>query len=114
MSSRASELESSKPSDNVDQDDRDLEAELASSAAGRFGIPVDAICVSCGRTHVKRASLEEMDQPLQADPTALAASDCTSFKHVCYPCQGATWWNPVALLTTFLESEQEGEGERGE
>jgi len=64
MSSRASELESSKPSDNVDQDDRDLEAELASSAAGRFGIPVDAICVGCGRTHVKRASLEEMDQPL--------------------------------------------------
>ncbi|WP_137289030.1 hypothetical protein [Natronorubrum halophilum] len=85
--------------------DRDLEAELASSAAGRTGIPVDAICVGCGRRRVKRAHPDEMDQPPQADPTSLEATDCTSFKHVCYPCQGATWWNPVAVLTGLLESE---------
>ncbi|WP_121743779.1 hypothetical protein [Natronorubrum halophilum] len=90
---------------DVDQNDRDLEAELASSAAGRTGIPVDAICVGCGRTRVKRATLEEMDQPPQADPTSLEVADCTSFKHVCYQCEGATWWNPVAVLTGLLESE---------
>lgn len=92
---------------NTESDDRDPEAELATPAAGQFGIPVDAICVGCGQTHVKRASLEEMDQPPQADPTALEATDCTSFKHVCYPCEGATWWNPVAVLTSLLESECE-------
>ncbi|PGF15819.1 hypothetical protein CP556_06620 [Natrinema sp. CBA1119] len=97
---------------DADRDDRNLEAELASSAAGRFGIPVDAICVGCGRTRVKRATLEEMDRSPQADPIALEASDCTSFKHVCYGCQSATWWNPVAVLTGLLESEQERE--RGE
>ncbi|WP_175529311.1 hypothetical protein [Natronorubrum texcoconense] len=42
--------------------DRDLEAELASAAAGHVRIPVDAICSGCGRTHVKRARPEEMDQ----------------------------------------------------
>ncbi|QLG51092.1 hypothetical protein [Natrinema halophilum] len=99
---------------DADQDGRDLEAELASSAAGQFGIPVDAVCVGCGRTRVKRASLEEIDQDPQADPTTLEATDCTSFKHVCYPCQGATWWNPVAVLTGLLEIEQEAESERGE
>ncbi|QCC59417.1 hypothetical protein NP511_13440 [Natrinema thermotolerans] len=90
---------------DADQDDRDLEGELASAEAGQSGIPVDAVCVGCGRTRVKRASLEELDQP-DADPTTLEASDCTSFKHVCYPCQGATWWNPVAVLTGLLESER--------
>ncbi|QLK25124.1 hypothetical protein HYG81_13620 [Natrinema zhouii] len=114
MSSRASVLESPKVSDDADRDDRDLEAELASPVAGRFGIPVDAICVGCGQTHVKRASLQEMDQLPQADLAALEVTDCTSFKHVCYPCQGATWWNPVAVLTGLLESEQERERERGE
>ncbi|UHQ99310.1 hypothetical protein HYG81_26570 (plasmid) [Natrinema zhouii] len=44
--------------------------------------------------------------------STLEATDCTSFKHVCYPCEGATWWNPVAVLTGLLESEQERE--RGE
>jgi hypothetical protein len=99
---------------DTERDTRDLEAELASSAAGRFGVPVDAVCVGCGRTRVKRATLEEMDQPSQADPTALEATDCTSFKHVCYPCKGATWWNPVAVLTGLLEREQERERDRGE
>ncbi|WP_226007785.1 hypothetical protein [Natrinema salinisoli] len=92
---------------DADRDDRDLEAELASPAAGQFGVPVDAVCVGCGRTRVKRASLEEMDQHPQVDPTTLEASDCTSFKHVCYPCQGAMWWNPVAILTGLLESERD-------
>ncbi|ELZ08871.1 hypothetical protein C478_18346 [Natrinema thermotolerans DSM 11552] len=90
---------------DAESDDRDLEAELASAEAGHSGIPVDAVCVGCGRTRVKRASLEEMDQ-IDADPMVLEASDCTSFKHVCYPCQGATWWNPVAVLTGLLESER--------
>ncbi|WP_408957256.1 hypothetical protein [Natrinema sp. 74] len=92
---------------DADQDDRDLEAELASPAAGQFGVPVDAVCVGCGRTRVKRASLEEMDQHPQANPTALEATDCTSFKHVCYGCQTATWWNPVAVLTGLLESDRD-------
>ncbi|WP_226006601.1 hypothetical protein [Natrinema salinisoli] len=92
---------------DADRDDRNLEAELASPAAGQFGVPVDAVCVGCGRTRVKRASLEEMDQHPQVDPTSLEASDCTSFKHVCYPCQGATWWNPVAILIGLLESERD-------
>jgi hypothetical protein len=91
---------------DADRDDRDLEAELASPVAGQFGVPVDAVCVGCGRTRVKRASLEEVDQHPQVDPTSLEASDCTSFKHVCYPCQGATWWNPIAILTGLLESER--------
>ncbi|QCS42656.1 hypothetical protein [Natrinema versiforme] len=90
---------------DADRDDRDLEAELASPSAGQIGIPVDAVCVGCGRTRVKRASLEEIDQG-EADPTTLEATACTSFKHVCYPCQGATWWNPVAILTGLLESER--------
>jgi hypothetical protein len=90
---------------DVNRDDRDLEAELGSPAAGQFGVPVDAVWVGW-RTRVKRASLEEMDQHPQVDPTSLEASDCTSFKHVCYPCQGATWWNPIAILTGLLESER--------
>lgn len=84
---------------------RDRAAELASPSAGQVGIPVDAICVGCGRTRVKRARPAEMDQPIHVDPTALEASDLTSFKHVCHPCGGATWWNPVAVLTGLLESE---------
>ncbi|UHQ98912.1 hypothetical protein HYG81_24430 (plasmid) [Natrinema zhouii] len=107
MSSRASELESPKASGDADRDGRDLEAGLASPVAGRFGIPVDAVCVRCGRTHVKRASLEEMDQSPEANSVTLEATDCTSFKHVCYPCEGATWWNPVAVLSGLLESERE-------
>ena len=91
---------------DADQDDRDLEAELASAEAGRSGLPVDAVCVGCGRTRVKRASLEEMDQQPGADLTTLEATDCTSFKHVCHRCQGATWWNPIAVLTGLLESER--------
>ncbi|WP_226004119.1 hypothetical protein [Natrinema salinisoli] len=92
---------------DADRDDRDLKAELASSAAGRFGIPVDAVCVGCGQTRVKRACLEEMDQQPDGDLTTLEATDCTSFKHVCYQCQGATYWNPVAVLIGLLESERD-------
>lgn len=92
---------------SADRDGRDLEAELASAAAGQIGIPVDAICVGCGRTRVKRANLEEIGQHPQADPISLEATDCTSFKHVCYRCGSATWWNPVAVLTGLLEREQE-------
>ncbi|ELY52788.1 hypothetical protein [Natronolimnohabitans innermongolicus] len=91
---------------DADRDDRDLEGELASANAGRRGIPVDAICVGCGRTHVKRASPEEMDQHPQVDPTTLEATDCTSFKHVCYRCGGTEWWNPIAVLTGLLEHER--------
>ena len=90
----------------VDHSDRDLGAELASAAAGQVGIPVDATCVGCGRTRVKRVALEEIGQSSQADPSALKVSDCTSFKHVCHPCEGTTWWNPVAVLTGLLESER--------
>ena len=78
-----------------DRDGRDYEAELASAAAGQVGIPVDAICVGCRRTQVKRADPTEMGQHPQTDPIDLEATDCTSFKHVCHPCGGATWGNPV-------------------
>jgi len=57
---------------------------------------------------VKRIVPEEMDQHPQIDPETLDASDCTSFKHVCKPCQGATWWNPVAVLTGLIKSEDGG------
>ncbi|AHG00333.1 hypothetical protein HALLA_17540 [Halostagnicola larsenii XH-48] len=86
--------------------ERNRESELASPKAGHIGIPVDALCVGCGQTRVKRVRLEELDQPSQADPHDLEATTLTSFKHVCYRCQGATWWNPVAVLTGLLESEQ--------
>jgi len=92
---------------DADRTDRDLEAELASAEAVKSGVPVDAVCVGCGRARVKRASLEEMDQQPDADPTDFEATDCTSFKHVCYGCQSATWWNPVAVLSGLLESERE-------
>ncbi|MFC4437728.1 MULTISPECIES: hypothetical protein [Natrialbaceae] len=65
---------------------------------------VDAICVGCGRIRVKRATLEELDQEPTVDPTTLEATDLTSFKHVCHPCEGATWWNPVAVLSGLLEN----------
>ncbi|WP_076610304.1 hypothetical protein [Natronorubrum thiooxidans] len=86
--------------------DRDLEVELASADAGTVGVPVDAICVGCGRIRVKRASLEELNQASHVDPATLETADLTSFKHVCHPCGGATWWNPVAVLTGLLESER--------
>lgn len=71
---------------SVDRDNRDLEAELASADAGRVGIPVNVICVGCGRIHVKRAEPEEIGQHPQVDPTTLESSDLTSFKHICHPC----------------------------
>ncbi|WP_436344165.1 hypothetical protein [Natronorubrum sp. FCH18a] len=91
---------------SVDRDDRDLEAELASAGAGRVGIPVDAICVGCGRIHVKRAEPGELCQHPQVDPITLESSDLTSFKHICHLCQHATWWNPVAVLSGLLERER--------
>ena len=47
-------------SSDVQRDDRNLEAELASADAGRVGIPVDAICVGCGRIRVKRGAHEQL------------------------------------------------------
>ncbi|WP_265108698.1 hypothetical protein [Halosolutus halophilus] len=102
MSSRTSELERPKASG----DDRDLEAELASASAGHVGIPVDAICVGCGRIRVKRAGLEEIGQHLQVDPMTIEVRHLESFKHVCHPCGSATWWNPVAVLTGLLDRER--------
>ncbi|WP_265109604.1 hypothetical protein [Halosolutus halophilus] len=101
----SSDVDHPRP-DRADLDDRDLEAELVNSRAGHVGIPVDAICVGCGRIRVKRADPEEMGQDPQVDPTELETRDLTSFKHVCYPCQGATWWNPIAVLTGLLERER--------
>ncbi len=92
--------------EHADQDERDLEAELESATAGHVGIPVDAICVGCRQTRVKRANPEEMGQHPQVDPTTLEAEDLTSFKHVCHRCEEATWWNPVAVLTGLVELER--------
>ncbi|WP_247002302.1 hypothetical protein [Halosolutus gelatinilyticus] len=88
-------------------DVRDLEGELASTSAGHVGIPVDAICVGCGRIRVKRADPEEMGQHPQVDPTTLDATGLTSFTHVCHPCGSVTWWNPVAVLTGLLDAERD-------
>ncbi|OIB56227.1 hypothetical protein [Natrialba sp. SSL1] len=96
-------------SSDLEHGERDLVAELESPATGQVGIPVDAICVGCGRTRVKRADLEEIGQSPQTNPTTLEAVELTSFKHVCHPCGSATWWNPVAVLTGLLESERGGE-----
>ncbi|MCW8172795.1 hypothetical protein [Natrialba swarupiae] len=85
--------------------DRDLAAELETPEAGQAGIPVDAVCVGCGRTRVKRAGFEAV-KPSDFDPETLEAADLTSFKHVCHRCQSGTWWNPVAVLTGLLESER--------
>lgn len=101
-------------SSDTASDGRDRGTELASPAAGRVGIPVDAVCVGCGRTHVKRARPDEMDQPADVDPATLEAADCTSFTHVCHRCGSATWWNPVAVLTGLLEQEAARDGKRGE
>ena len=59
----------------------DLEAKLSSPAAGQVGIPVDATCVGCGQTRVKRADPEEMGHHPQVDPTAREATDLASFTH---------------------------------
>ncbi|MFC4436992.1 MULTISPECIES: hypothetical protein [Natrialbaceae] len=91
-------------SSEVRRDGRDLEEELASPATGHIGIPVDAKCVGCGRVRVKRVRLEELDQKPTVEPATLEAAELTSFKHVCYPCEGATWWNPVAVLSGLLEN----------
>lgn len=53
------------------------------------------------------SNLEEMDQYPKVDPIFPEVSDCTSFKHVCYPCQGAPWWNPVAIVTELLGSRRD-------
>lgn len=90
--------------------DRDLEAELASEGAGHQGIPFDAICINCQRKRVKRVQPEEVGQHPQIDPTSLGASECTSFKHVCYNCQKATYWNPLAVLSDLIESNR-GDGD---
>ncbi|UTF52828.1 hypothetical protein [Natronosalvus rutilus] len=88
-------------------DDRDLEVELASPAAGRIGLPFDAICTGCQRIAVKRASLEDVGHEPQANLEELEAGDCTSFKHICHRCQTCTWWNPVAVLTGLIRADQE-------
>lgn len=87
------------------QDGRDLRGELESPESGHRGIPVDAICTSCKRVRVKRAARDEVGVHPQIDPTALESGDLNSFKHVCHPCQGTTWWNPVAVLTGLIESD---------
>ncbi|WP_222915159.1 hypothetical protein [Natrinema sp. SYSU A 869] len=91
---------------NADRDDRDLEADPASSTSGPVGVPVDAVCVGCGRTRVTRTSLEAMEIDPRVDLSDLDAADCTSFKHVCRSCWAITWRNPIAILTGLLESER--------
>ncbi|WP_306055387.1 hypothetical protein [Natronococcus wangiae] len=94
-------------SSDVHHDDRNFEGELASSAAGQVGIPVDAICVSRGRTRVKRARPEETSRDPDVDPTALEARDLTSFKRVCHPCGSATWrvpWSALEMIENRGES----------
>lgn len=86
---------------NAEWDDRDLEGELASPTAGQAGIAVDAICVG-GRIRVNRANLEEHDQNPGVNPTTLEVPDLTSLKHV-RPCEGATRWNPAAVLSGLPE-----------
>jgi hypothetical protein len=97
---------------DADRDDRDLEAEPTNSAAGQGSVPVDAVCVGCGRTRVIRARIRAMEVDPQTDSTALEATDCASFTSICRSCRAVTWWNPIAVLTGLLESERERE--RGE
>ncbi|WP_148680500.1 hypothetical protein [Halovivax ruber] len=92
--------------------DRDLGAELASPRAGHRGIPVDAICTGCQTVHVKRVRPSEVTKTTDADPVTLDARALTSFKHVCYRCQTATWWNPTAVLSGLVETERAAEEDR--
>lgn len=91
---------------SVDRDDRDLEAELVSAAAGQVGIPVDAICVVWANADQARRSNSDGAAP--ADRYGQPQGDGL---HVVQarlsPCGGATWWNPVAVLTSLLERERE-------
>ncbi|WP_222920479.1 hypothetical protein [Natrinema sp. SYSU A 869] len=86
---------------DAERDDRDLEAELASPVAGQFGIPVDAVCVGCGRTRVKRATLEAMDQDPGAEPRRSSSSTGSTERDR---------WNPILesdpwiLETTYAET----------
>ncbi|QCS44098.1 hypothetical protein [Natrinema versiforme] len=92
---------------DADRDDRDLEADPGTSTSGRVRVPVDAVCVGCGRIRVTRTSLEAMEIDPRAALSDIDAADCTSFKHVCRSCRAITWWNPIAILTGLLESERE-------
>ncbi|MCU4926907.1 hypothetical protein OB905_13110 [Halobacteria archaeon AArc-dxtr1] len=68
-------------------------------------IPFDAICTSCKQTKVKHVRPQEVGQHPQIDPDAIDASECTSFKHVCYNCETATYWNPVDVLSGLLAND---------
>lgn len=73
---------------------RDLVAELEHGDAGEVGVPVDAICVSCGLTRAKRAPEEKV---------GVDARSSASFKHTCHGCHGTTWWNVTRVLVDVDE-----------
>ncbi|WP_224333095.1 hypothetical protein [Haloprofundus halobius] len=80
-----------------DADGRDLEAELDAPNAGQSGIPVDAVCIGCKRTSVRRAPVDSVeDVP-------------SSFRHVCGGCRKVTWWNVVSVLHGLIDAEEDGD-----
>ncbi|ELZ09397.1 hypothetical protein C479_11275 [Halovivax asiaticus JCM 14624] len=89
--------------------DRDLNAELASPKSGFQGFPVDAICTGCQHVHVKQVRPEDVGQSIEIDPVTLDTDALTSFKHICYRCGSATWWNPTAVLSGLIETQRSAE-----
>ncbi|WP_254807404.1 hypothetical protein [Natronosalvus amylolyticus] len=87
-----------------------MSTELESEPAQKHGkgrIPFDAICTGCQQIDVRWARFEEVGLEAGVDLEAIEPGACTSFKHVCYQCGSATWWNPVRVLTGVIRSDQE-------
>lgn len=75
------------------------------ASAGEVGIPVDAVCTGCfsetgnRRVRIKRASMEELGVDDLED------AEGETFRHVCHRCQGAEFWNVVAVLRGLMQSD---------
>lgn len=74
----------------LEQDGRDLEAELNDGKAGQRGIAVDARCVGCKHHRAKYVP--------NRDP-----EDTTSFRTICHECQRVTWWNVLEVVDDVQE-----------
>lgn len=63
-------------------------SERLGAEAGKYGVPVEAICVGCQQVRTKRCG--------KTDPESIRLGE--SFKHVCHRCQTSTYWNVREIL----------------
>jgi hypothetical protein len=81
------------------------ETDQLDPSAGEVGIPVDAVCTGClsetgkRRVRIKRATREE----LGVDD--LEEAEGRTFRHVCHRCEGAEYWNVVAVLRGLIQTD---------